>query len=276
MRRFNFTLILVILLGSNATAQTPAAFRVLFGVNDSTQTRWDGALTVKSGGQCSLEPWRFEGVDNIDGQLFHFFTHPDRHFDTPGAGLPVANGFILTATAVTDSSEFHFSTAQGEFSFLASEAPFGKGIYKLGGRVYVDRVPVTARLTDTPERGEFHRHSDVSSDGENDGSLFDQWRYIRDAAALDWVGCCDHDNGGGREYSWWITQKLTDVFYTPGKFSPMFSYERRVNYPDGPRNVIFAHCDIPALPRLYPPHWPRPPKKAITGIPPTARCFTPI
>ena len=36
--------------------------------------------------------------------------------------------------------------------FRASEVPYGKGIYKLGGRVYVDRVPVTARLTDTRKK----------------------------------------------------------------------------------------------------------------------------
>jgi len=99
-------------------------------------------------------------------------------------------------------------------------------------------------------RGEFHRHSEISSDGENDGSLLDQWRYILDAAALDWVGCCDHDNGNGREYSWWMIQKLTDVFHTPGKFIPMFSYERSVNYPEGHRNVIFAERGIRPLPRL--------------------------
>ncbi len=99
-------------------------------------------------------------------------------------------------------------------------------------------------------RGEFHRHSEISMDGGNDGTLFDQWRYILDAAALDWVGCCDHDNGGGREYSWWITQKLTDVFYTPGKFSPMFNYERSVSYPDGHRNVIFVQRGIRTLPRF--------------------------
>ena len=78
-------------------------------------------------------------------------------------------------------------------------------------------------------------------DGGNDGTLFDQWRYILDAAALDWVGCCDHDNGGGREYSWWITQKLTDVFYAPGKFAPMFSYERSVQLSGWP-----PQCDLRA------------------------------
>jgi hypothetical protein len=49
-------------------------------------------------------------------------------------------------------------------------------------------------------------------DGGSDGTILDQYRYVLDAAALDWVGCCDHDNGGGREYTWWISQKLTDIF----------------------------------------------------------------
>jgi hypothetical protein len=99
-------------------------------------------------------------------------------------------------------------------------------------------------------RGEFHRHSEISMDGGNDGSLLDQWRYVLDAGALDWVGCCDHDNGDGREYSWWITQKLTDIFYTPGVFAPIFAYERSVSYPEGHRNVIFAQRGIRPLPRL--------------------------
>ncbi|MEZ5400020.1 MAG: hypothetical protein R2729_10160 [Bryobacteraceae bacterium] len=99
-------------------------------------------------------------------------------------------------------------------------------------------------------RGEFHRHSEVSADGGNDGSLLEQWRYTLDAAGMDWVGCCDHDNGGGREYSWWINQKLTDLFYMPGSFVPMFSYERSVRYPEGHRNVVFAQRGIRTLPRL--------------------------
>jgi hypothetical protein len=99
-------------------------------------------------------------------------------------------------------------------------------------------------------RGEFHRHSEISMDGGNDGTLLDQWRYVLDASDMDWVGCCDHDNGGGREYSWWITQKITDVFHSPGKFIPMFSYERSVVYPEGHRNVIFAQRGIRPLPRL--------------------------
>jgi hypothetical protein len=99
-------------------------------------------------------------------------------------------------------------------------------------------------------RGEFHRHSELSVDGGIDGTLLDQWRYMIDAGGMDWVGCCDHENGGGREYSWWITQKQTDIFYSPGKFAPMFSYERSVPYPEGHRNVLFVQRGIRTLPRL--------------------------
>jgi hypothetical protein len=99
-------------------------------------------------------------------------------------------------------------------------------------------------------RGEFHRHSEVSMDGGNDGALIDQFRYAVDAGGLDWVGCCDHDNGMGREYTWWITQKLTDMLYNPGAFVPMFSYERSVQFPEGHRNVIFAQRGVRVLPHL--------------------------
>ena len=88
---------------------------------------------------------------------------------------------------------------------------------------------------------------------------------------MDWVGCCDHDNGAGREYSWWITQKLTDVFYAPGKFAPMFAYERSVPYPEGHRNVIFAQRGIRPLPRL--PIYGR--RETTSRMHPTRRCSTP-
>lgn len=108
----------------------------------------------------------------------------------------------------------------------------------IGGRTY--------RLA----RGEFHRHTEISADGGGDGMLMDMWRYGLDAAALDWIGNGDHDNGNGREYSWWITQKTTDLFFVPGAFAPMYSYERSVSYPDGHRNVVFARRGVRTLPRL--------------------------
>ena len=98
-------------------------------------------------------------------------------------------------------------------------------------------------------RGEFHRHSELSYDSLNDGTLIDQYRYAIDASYMDWIGCCDHDNGAGREYTWWISQKLTDIFRS-STFVPMFSYERSVGYPEGHRNIIFAQRGIRPLTRL--------------------------
>ncbi|MBI3278889.1 MAG: hypothetical protein HYZ57_03495 [Acidobacteria bacterium] len=99
-------------------------------------------------------------------------------------------------------------------------------------------------------RGEFHRHTEISGDGGGDGPLIDAYRYMIDAAYMDWVGCCDHDNGGGREYFWWLEQKYTDAYKLGDRFIPMFSYERSVRYPEGHRNVIFARRGIRPLPRL--------------------------
>ena len=99
-------------------------------------------------------------------------------------------------------------------------------------------------------RGEFHRHTEISGDGAGDGPLEDMWRYGVDAASMDWLGCGDHDNGNGREYTWWLTQKTTDAFHLPGQFTPMFSYERSVSYPEGHRNCVFAQRGVRTLPRL--------------------------
>jgi hypothetical protein len=99
-------------------------------------------------------------------------------------------------------------------------------------------------------RGEFHRHTEFSFDGGNDGGLLDMWRYGIDAADLDWIGDGDHDYGTGREYSWWTTQKAVTLFTLPDEFVPMFSYERSVSYPEGHRNCIFARRGIRSLPRL--------------------------
>jgi hypothetical protein len=99
-------------------------------------------------------------------------------------------------------------------------------------------------------RGDFHRHTEISQDGRQDGPLIDAYRYYVDAASLGWAGCCDHDDGGAREYSWWLIQKFTDAYLLGSKFVPMFYYERSVNYPEGHRNVVFAQRGVRTLPRL--------------------------
>ncbi|MHB1799652.1 MAG: CehA/McbA family metallohydrolase domain-containing protein [Vulcanimicrobiaceae bacterium] len=111
-------------------------------------------------------------------------------------------------------------------------------------------------------RGEFHRHTELSWDGGADGSLEDMFRYAIDAAALDWIGNGDHDNGAGREYPWWLVQKYTDAYTIKDRFTPLFCYERSVSYPHGHRNCLFVQRGVRTLPRLAEPD----PKKRIAGI----------
>src|SRR5262249_9803425 len=101
-------------------------------------------------------------------------------------------------------------------------------------------------------RGEFHRHTEISWDGGADGSLEDMFRYAIDAAGMDWIRNGDHDNGAGREYSWWLGQKFSQALHVPGALPPMFTYERSVSYPQGHRKCMFAKRGIRTLPRLAP------------------------
>jgi hypothetical protein len=99
-------------------------------------------------------------------------------------------------------------------------------------------------------RGDFHRHTEISHDGAGDGPLIDGYRYAVDAASLGWIGCCDHDDGGAREYTWWLVQKFADAYALGSKLVPMYYYERSVPYPEGHRNVMFPQRGVRPLPRL--------------------------
>src|SRR5690349_10142931 len=72
------TALIFVLSAFTLQAQTHMAFRVLMGVTDSSSIRWDGTISVKGAGDYTLEGWRFEDQDDIDGNLFHFTTHEAR------------------------------------------------------------------------------------------------------------------------------------------------------------------------------------------------------
>ena len=94
--------------------------------------------------------------------------------------------------------------------------------------------------------GDLHRHTEISSDGGFDGTLWDMYRYALDAAELDFIASTDHYYGAdgamgrpeNRGYDWWRTQKLADVFHVRERFMPLFGYERTIRWPYGHRNII--------------------------------------
>ncbi|MEO7649598.1 MAG: hypothetical protein ABIZ80_03965 [Bryobacteraceae bacterium] len=90
-------------------------------------------------------------------------------------------------------------------------------------------------------RGDFHRHTELSWDGGGsaDGSLQDFYRYMIDAASMDFGASTDHQ-GGAWPYWWWYTQKMTDMYHVPGGYVPIFGFERSATFPNGHRNVFYA------------------------------------
>jgi hypothetical protein len=114
-------------------------------------------------------------------------------------------------------------------------------------------------------RGDVHRHTEISMDGAIDGSLWDLYRYAIDAAALDFVAVTDHNYGAwldtdepesnntDNEFQWWRTQKSADLFYVPGRFVPLYGYERSVNFPLGHRNILHVHRGVFSyrVPKLF-------------------------
>jgi hypothetical protein len=99
-------------------------------------------------------------------------------------------------------------------------------------------------------RGDTHRHTEFSMDGNNDGSLIDAYRYAIDAASLDYLLVSEHNGLGGPDNSYpnWLLQKTVDLFTLPGTFVPLYGYERSVAYPNGHRNILFAKRGNPTLP----------------------------
>ena len=93
-------------------------------------------------------------------------------------------------------------------------------------------------------RGDMHRHTEFSWDGQNDGSLQDAYRYAIDAAGFDYVAITEHVWGARHEYDWWRTQKAADLYRVGKSFVPLFGYERSVGYPNGHRNLIFSYRGV--------------------------------
>jgi hypothetical protein len=102
-------------------------------------------------------------------------------------------------------------------------------------------------------RGDTHRHTEFSMDGNVDGSLQQTYRYAMDAASLDFLMVSDHNGAAGPdvEYVNYLMQQMADVLMLPRTFAPLYGYERSLPYPNGHRNVIFAKRGNPTL--LIPP-----------------------
>ena len=99
-------------------------------------------------------------------------------------------------------------------------------------------------------RGDLHRHTEFSWDssgGMVDGSVFDFYRYMLDAAAMDFGAVTDHNSGGDSEYWWWLIEKTNDLYHVRRAYSTFYAYERSVEYPNGHRNILHTRRGVPVV-----------------------------
>src|SRR5260370_31168022 len=91
-------------------------------------------------------------------------------------------------------------------------------------------------------RGDTHRHTEFSMDGNNDGTLHQTYRYAIDAAELDYLAISDHNGDGGPDipYISWLQQQSVDLFNLPRRFTPVHAYDRSVVYPNRHRHIPCA------------------------------------
>jgi hypothetical protein len=116
-------------------------------------------------------------------------------------------------------------------------------------RIHAEAWPLDGK-TYKIYRGDIHRHTEFSMDGNNDGSLMDAYRYAIDAASLDYLLVSEHNGTGGpdNDYINFTLQQMADLFTVPGTFLPLYGYERSVVYPNGHRNILFPKRGNPTLP----------------------------
>ena len=158
MSRFTVALLLAAL---PLAAQTPVSVRILLGVTDADPVRWDGTIQAQGGQITSIDPWRFEGTDGIVGNTWHMATHAARLFNgttpvsTRGSNPFVPNGLIVNLSVPDMSTELKLTTAQGDFSFRLNQLAYGKPLDQLKGRVLVERIPASTRLTKTPDEEDY-------------------------------------------------------------------------------------------------------------------------
>ena len=212
--------------------------------------------------------WRLGATSYQNGRWIPLIEFPDGHgrIDSPIAVAPAADGSTDIAW-VSDGrlwpkgfplqQDLYVATAPAGPPAIPPELVAFRYAAKDPGSSHANeredvsrarsyRATVNGR-TVRIARGDVHRHTDISWDGNRDGSLDDSYRYALDAAAFDFLGVCDHQGGQSIPYNWWRIQKAVDLYTIPGRFAPLYSYERSLPYPNGHRNVLFAERSRPIL-----------------------------
>lgn len=212
--------------------------------------RWSGAIEMpNSWGRISMFAGTAVGSDDT---IWLAWPSDGRKYENPHQ--PVSSTvYVGSVKALAAPQEPKLRAPQAEpLAVPAGHATESQDVARV--RAYRTTVDgVEQRIA----RGDLHRHTELSIDsgGRGDGSLLDSYRYMIDAAALDFGAVTDHKAGEDFPYWWWYSQKSADLYYVPAKFMPLFGYERSVFYPHGHRNIIHRTRGVPPVPIFTQPDY---------------------
>src|ERR1041385_2037755 len=120
---------LLLTLAAISSAQT--GVRILLGMNDKQSTKWDGSVRARGTEVRSIEPWRFDTGDSIQGTSWKLSTHPVRLFNAGSqiglAGVPIVpNGVVVRISNGAPDAQLDVQTAQGNFTIRLGDIGYGK------------------------------------------------------------------------------------------------------------------------------------------------------
>ena len=191
------------------------------------------------------------GVAVADGRLWAFWPNESRRWgfaSRPRLNRVVAGSLLLPGPAVAPSLA-PYRPVPGETRPDSHPTELDDVRFIRNYRVAHDGTQL--RIV----RGDLHRHTELSQDvgGIDDGSLPEFYRYMIDAAEMDFGASTDHQ-AGGTDFWNAMTQKLADMYHFPDRFSTLYGYERNPGNPFGHRNLIYTHRDYPIVPFFIPAH----------------------
>ncbi|MBS1826173.1 MAG: hypothetical protein JST93_12695 [Acidobacteria bacterium] len=169
-----------------------------------------------------------------DGRLWLFWNSEGRQYgfmSRPRAHRVIAGSLPMPGPSVAAQLSEYRPPANSSSPVHTDEAGDLKAIRE--HRVQLGKE--TLRIV----RGDLHRHTELSQDqgGYQDGSLPEFYRYMIDAANMDFGASTDHQ-AGGIDYWNFMTLKMADMYHFPERFVPLYGYERNLGFPHGHRNII--------------------------------------
>jgi hypothetical protein len=152
-------IVAVVLARRPGTPPPLQVFRIILGLEDKTETAWNGKVTVADGEVADLAGWRFEDKDTIldekDGweckthkNIAPLKRYPVQDAEGKPKGKPDLkpwpNGVDLTVRGAKPTITVKLE--QGEVKFAAADVLLGQPKTFLEGKVRVERLPLTRAL----------------------------------------------------------------------------------------------------------------------------------